>query len=183
MCPHWKVLRVLCPKSNLWDICTFCHKTSIYILSGKEKWTPLSGEFCHDKRCTKYVRRWWGWDLIVSSSLGPTKFTVGMMAVFSGVIHIYGSFSPGRGKWAKCVIIFFKLHCDQTVWFFQVCSTVLKRLCLLESKSTFVLVLAIFFFRYVFCPILLHTVLKESFEHGVQWDWAKNSTRQLKMRH
>ena len=63
-------------------------------------------------------------------------------------IHTYGSFSPGRGKWAKCVLFFFflKLHCDQTVWFFKVFSTVLKRLCLLESKSTFVLVLAIFFF-------------------------------------
>ena len=60
---------------------------------------------------------------------------------------IYGSFSPGRGKWAKSVLFFFflKLHCDQTVWFFKVFSTVLKRLCPLQSKNTFVLVLAIFF--------------------------------------
>ena len=33
-----------------------------------------------------------------------------------------GSFSPGRGKWAKFVLFsfFLKLHCDQTVWFFKV---------------------------------------------------------------
>ena len=62
-------------------------------------------------------------------------------------IALYGSFSPGRGKWAKCVIIFLKLYCDQTVWFCQVFSTVLKRLCLLESKNTFVLVLAIFLIK------------------------------------
>ena len=52
----------------------------------------------------------------------------------------YGSFSPGRGKWAKSVwiFLFLKLHCDQTVWFFKVFSTVLKRLCPLQSKNTFV---------------------------------------------
>ena len=51
-----------------------------------------------------------------------------------------GSFSPGRGKWAKSVwiFLFLKLHCDQTVWFFKVFSTVLKRLCPLQSKNTFV---------------------------------------------
>ena len=37
-----------------------------------------------------------------------------------------------------------KLYCDLPVLFFQVFSTVLKKLCPLESKNTFVLVLAIF---------------------------------------
>ena len=78
---------------------------------------------------------------------------------------IYGSFSPGRGKWAKCVI-FLKLHFDQTVWFFKVFSTVLKRLCPLESKNTFVLVLANFFYLKKIC------FMPNLFEHGVQW-WRK----------
>ena len=34
---------------------------------------------------------------------------------------------PGRGKWTKCtIILFLKLCCDQTVWFFQVFSTCAK---------------------------------------------------------
>ena len=37
---------------------------------------------------------------------------------------------------------FLKLFCDQTVWFFKVFSTVLKRFCPGHSKNVFVLVLA-----------------------------------------
>ena len=59
----------------------------------------------------------------------------------------YGSDSPGRGKWSKCGIFsfFLKLCCDQTVRFFQLFSTVLKRFCPLDAKNVSVLVLAIFF--------------------------------------
>ena len=39
---------------------------------------------------------------------------------------------------------FLELYCGQTVWFFEVSSTVLKRFCPLQSKNTSVLVLAIF---------------------------------------
>ena len=39
---------------------------------------------------------------------------------------------------------FLKLCCDQTVRFFKLLSTVLKRFCPLQSKNTSVLVLAIF---------------------------------------
>ena len=58
----------------------------------------------------------------------------------------FGSDSPGREKWAICGTFFkfLTLYCDQTVGFFQVFSTVLKRLCPLDPKNTFVLVLAIF---------------------------------------
>ena len=54
----------------------------------------------------------------------------------------YGSISPG--KWSKCGIFYFFLELcwDQTVWFFQLFSTVLKRFCPLQSKNVFVLVLA-----------------------------------------
>ena len=52
---------------------------------------------------------------------------------------------PRTGKISKNHHIFLKPHCDQTVWLFQVFSTVLKRFCPVESKNTFVLVLAIFF--------------------------------------
>ena len=38
--------------------------------------------------------------------------------------------------------IFLKLHCDQTVGFFQDFSTVLKSFCPAESKNTFVFILA-----------------------------------------
>ena len=38
-----------------------------------------------------------------------------------------------------------ELYCDQTVLFFQVFSIVLKSFCPLQSKNTFVLVLALFF--------------------------------------
>ena len=38
--------------------------------------------------------------------------------------------------------IFLKLFCDQTVWFFQLFSTVPKRFCPLDSKNVFILVLA-----------------------------------------
>ena len=51
--------------------------------------------------------------------------------------YTYGSFSPGRGKWAKCVIF-------------------------------------VFFYALLWPNGLIFlsfpTVLKESFEHGVQWD-------------
>ena len=40
---------------------------------------------------------------------------------------------------------FLALHCDQTVGLFQLFSTVLKRFCPVQSKNTFILVLAIFF--------------------------------------
>ena len=55
----------------------------------------------------------------------------------------YESDSPGRGKWSKCGIFFIllKLYCNQTVWIFQLFSTVLKRFCPLHSKNVFVLIL------------------------------------------
>ena len=39
------------------------------------------------------------------------------------------------------IFYFLKLYCDKTVWFFEVFSTVLKRFCPLQSKTSFVLVL------------------------------------------
>ena len=38
--------------------------------------------------------------------------------------------------------IFLEICCDQTVWTFQLFSTVLKRFCPLDSKNAFILVLA-----------------------------------------
>ena len=57
-----------------------------------------------------------------------------------------GSF-PQDGENEQNLSYFFslELYCDQTVLFFQVFSIVLKRLCPLQSKNTFVLVPAIFF--------------------------------------
>ena len=53
-------------------------------------------------------------------------------------IYIWVIF-PRTGKMSKiCLNFFLKLHCDKTVWFFKVFSTVLKRLCPLESQNTFV---------------------------------------------
>ena len=56
-----------------------------------------------------------------------------------------GSF-PQDGENEQNLSYFFslELYCDQTVLFFQVFSIVLKRLCPLQSKNTFVLVPAIF---------------------------------------
>ena len=53
---------------------------------------------------------------------------------------------PRTGKMSNMWHFFFifTLYCDQMVGFFQVFSTVLKRLCPLDPKNTFVLVLAIF---------------------------------------
>ena len=51
----------------------------------------------------------------------------------------------GENKQYVALFLFLKLYCDQMVGFFQVFSTVLKRLCPLHPKNTFVLVLAIFF--------------------------------------
>ena len=53
---------------------------------------------------------------------------------------------PRTGKMSNICHFFLvlELYCGQTVWFFEVSSTVLKRFCPLESKNTFVLVLAIF---------------------------------------
>ena len=51
---------------------------------------------------------------------------------------------PRTGKMVKMwhFFILLKLYCDQTVWFFQLFSAVLKRFCPLDSKNVFVLVLA-----------------------------------------
>ena len=64
---------------------------------------------------------------------------------------------PRTGKMSKICHNFFslELYCDQTVLFFQVFSIVLKSFCPLQSKNTFVLVLALFFLflkKYFFCP-------------------------------
>ena len=70
------------------------------------------------------------------------------------LIQHYTSVSAGRGKWAKCNIFLLnkmKLYYDQTVWFFQVCSTVLNRSCPLESKDTFVFFLLFFYFWKCHC--------------------------------
>ena len=60
-------------------------------------------------------------------------------------MHIWVRF-PRTGKMSNMwhFFLFLTLYCDQTVGFFQVFSTVLKRLCPLDPKNTFVLVLAIF---------------------------------------
>ena len=77
-----------------------------------------------------------------------------VQAFEKGFPDIYGSFSPGREFWPKCGPFLTKVEpsCDQTVRFFQVFSTVLKRLCPLHPKNTFILVLAIFdFLKQLFC--------------------------------
>ena len=72
------------------------------------------------------------------------------------LLHIWVVF-PRTGKMSKICHNFFslELYCDQTVLFFQVFSIVLKSFCPLQSKNTFVLVLALFFLflkKYFFCP-------------------------------
>ena len=65
-----------------------------------------------------------------------------LMAVFLKNIFIWVSL-PRTGKTSKIwhiILYFLKLHCDQTAWFFQVFSTILKRFC--HSKYTLILVLA-----------------------------------------
>ena len=54
---------------------------------------------------------------------------------------------PQDGENGQHVAFFYflKLCCDQTVRFFQLLSTVLKRFCPLDAKNVSVLVLAIFF--------------------------------------
>ena len=64
----------------------------------------------------------------------------------------YGSDNPGRGKWAKCAITFFKAFLWPNGFNHSSFSNVLKRFCPLEFKDTFVLVLAIFYF--VICTAL-----------------------------
>ena len=84
--------------------------------------------------------------------------------------HTYGSVSAGRGKWAK-----FGIFCEKNealLWLsgliFQVCSTVLKRLCPLKSKNTFVLVLAILVLDFwKFCRFLPQNLIFWNF-------WGKN---------
>ena len=46
-----------------------------------------------------------------------------------------------NGQNVAFFFIFLKLCCYQTVWFFQLFSTVLERFCPLDSKNVFVLVL------------------------------------------
>ena len=50
---------------------------------------------------------------------------------------------PQGGENGENVAFFIclKLHCDQTLWFFSVSLTVLKRLCTLDFKNVLVLVL------------------------------------------
>ena len=51
---------------------------------------------------------------------------------------------PQDGENGQNVAFFKKkieLCCDQTIWFFQLFATVLKRFCPLQSKNVFVLVL------------------------------------------
>ena len=48
----------------------------------------------------------------------------------------------GKRVWIMSQKIFLKLHCDQTVGFFQDFSTVLKSFCPADSKNTFVFILA-----------------------------------------
>ena len=82
----------------------------------------------------------------------------------------YGSDSPGRGKWSKCGIffIFLKLCCDQTVRFFQLLSTVLKRFCPLDAKNVSVLVLAIFFDLAIFTVFTPNWRFLALFEVGIE---------------
>ena len=49
---------------------------------------------------------------------------------YHNVVTTYRSISPGRGIWSKFGILF-----DQTVWFFQLFSTVLEGFCPLNSQS------------------------------------------------
>ena len=65
------------------------------------------------------------------------------------------SAQDGENEQYLSYFFFLELYCGQTVWFFEVSSTVLKRFCPLQSKNTSVLVLAIFFgFLKIlcFCP-------------------------------
>ena len=69
--------------------------------------------------------------------------------------YIYGSFTPGKMSKICHNFLSLELYCNQTVWFFQVFSIVLKSLCPLESKNTFVLILAFFssiFKKIIFSP-------------------------------
>ena len=83
--------------------------------------------------------------------------------------HIWVVF-PRTGKMSKICHNFsssLELYCDQTVLFFQVFSIVLKSFCPLQSKNTFVLVQAIFFWflkKLRFLPDLI--------AHRAQGLWA-----------
>ena len=87
----------------------------------------------------------WSFSLVAASD-PEAPATIYVLRVNDGNAYIWVVF-PRTGKMSKICPIFFslELYCDQTVLFFQVFSIVLKRLCPLQSKNTFVLVPAIFF--------------------------------------
>ena len=101
------------------------------------------GEYLSD------IKSWgtlWVWPQASWLTQADRKVVPQMGKNFVSSGHIWVVF-PRTGKMSKICPIFFslELYCDQTVLFFQVFSIVLKRLCPLQSKNTFVLVPAIFF--------------------------------------
>ena len=110
---------------------------------------PAAQKACNKHFCIRFSR------IIISNARcsGRTSFLrkirlSGKSALSScGATSIWVVF-PRTGKMSKICHNFFslELYCDQTVLYFQVFSIVLKSLCPLESKTTFVLVLAFFFY-------------------------------------
>ena len=100
---------------------------------------------------------------VAKQHLTPPPSSTNVERLFS-----YGSDSSGRGKWSKCGIFFFKLCCDQTVRFFQLFSTVLKRFCPLDAKNVSVLVLAFFFDWAIFTVFTPNWRFLALFEVGIE---------------
>ena len=75
---------------------------------------------------------------------------------------------PQDGENGQNVAFFFKLCCDQTVRFFQLLSTVLKRFCPLDAKNVSVLVLANFFDLAIFTVVTPNWRFLALFEVGIE---------------
>ena len=97
------------------------HLISQCVLCLLEKVKVMRGAGAEIWGCVRIraVGGWEGWWRSRETEMGGPHLTI-LSGRDSATCYIYGSFFPGRGKWAKSVLFLFflKLHCDQTVWFF-----------------------------------------------------------------
>ena len=73
-----------------------------------------------------------------------------------------------NGQNVAFFLFFLKLYCDQTVRFFQLLSTVLKRFCPLDAKNVSVLVLANFVDLAIFTVFTPNWRFLALFEVGIE---------------
>ena len=101
---HW----ILCPRSLYFKVPL---RDGLPDQMFPKCWHWHKGGFCP----TRWSLWYWYLDFYVDHLVG------GFQMNSKADQNPYGSESPGRGKWSKCGIflVFLKLCCDQTVWFFN----------------------------------------------------------------